>query len=134
VAAKVFAQPDERQTLEKLVFPFIESGIVQEIAAGEYDPAAKFIILDAAIMLEAGWSKYVDKLVYVDAPRPTRVERLTNARGWVAGDVEARERAQWSIAEKKSRADAVIDNSGTPEELGQQVERLLAQWKLIARD
>ena len=40
------------------------------------DPAARFVVLDAAVMLEAGWDDECDKLIYVDAPRPVRLARV----------------------------------------------------------
>ena len=40
-----------------------------------------FYLLDAAVMLEAGWSDLCDRLVYVDAPREVRLQRLARQRG-----------------------------------------------------
>src|SRR6516165_10582986 len=72
----VFGDPHQREELEKLVFPWIESRISQEVDKAKGDQAVAFIVLDAAIMLEAGWNKYCDNLVFVDAPREVRLERL----------------------------------------------------------
>ncbi len=86
------------------------------------------VVLDAAIMLEAGWNKLCDRLVYVDAPRDVRLRRLAQQRGWSAKEVEAREKVQMPLAEKANRADDFVDNSGTPGQLAQQVDQLLRQW------
>jgi len=128
IAAIVVADSEERRALEGLVHPWIERRLAEEVAAAEADPAVVLIVLDAAIMLEAGWNKLCDRLVYVDAPRDVRLRRLAEQRGWSAKEVEAREKVQMPLAEKANRADDFVDNSGTPGQLAQQVDQLLRQW------
>jgi dephospho-CoA kinase len=125
VAARVFANDAERRALEALVFPWIERRFQEEIARANADPDVAFIVLDAAIMLEAGWNNVCDSLVYIHAPRVLRLRRLAEQRGWNAKEVEARERAQLPLTVKVSRADFAIDNSGPPEQVAPQVEALL---------
>ena len=132
VAGLVFNNDEERKALEALVFPFIEQRFREESAKARQDPKVRFVVLDAAIMLEAGWNNVCDRLVYVDSPRELRLRRLAEQRGWTKAEVEAREKAQMPLEEKRRRADAVIDNSGTPEEVAAQVEHLLRQWQLIS--
>jgi dephospho-CoA kinase len=88
----------------------------------------RFIVLDAAIMLETGWSRRCDKLIFVDTPRPLRLERLRQHRGWSEEEVDRRERAQMPLIEKQQRADAVVSNAAGPEEVAHQVRELLAAW------
>jgi dephospho-CoA kinase len=133
LGALVFADAGQRRALEELVFPWIERRIGEEIARARTDPNIALIILDAAIMLEAGWSKCCNRLVYVHTPRAVRLARLAGQRGWSAKEVAARENAQMSLTDKVTRADYVVDNSGPPEELERQVKDLLRTWGL-ARD
>jgi dephospho-CoA kinase len=132
VAKVVFNDDAERKALEDCVFPFIEQHFREESAKARLDPAVRFVVLDAAIMLEAGWNNVCDRLVYVNSPRDLRLRRLAEQRGWTEQEVEARERAQLPLEEKQRRADAVIDNSGTPDEVAAQVERLLRQWNVTS--
>jgi dephospho-CoA kinase len=132
LGAIVFADPAERKALEALVFPFIERRFREEAALAQQDPAVRFVILDAAIMLEAGWNNVCHRLVYVDSPAAVRLRRLAEQRGWSAKEVETREQAQMPLEEKRRRADAVIDNSGSPEATVRQIEGLLRQWNLLA--
>jgi dephospho-CoA kinase len=131
LGAIVFANERERQALEALVFPTIERGICEAIGAARSDPEVKLVVLDAAIMVEAGWDRACDRLVFVDAPHAARLRQLADQRGWSAKEVEARENAQMPLAKKKERADFVLDNSGTPEQLARQVEDL---WRHLQRD
>jgi dephospho-CoA kinase len=127
----VFADAAEREALEGMVFPYIGRRCREEIARALAHPEARFVVLDAAVMLEAGWNKEVDRIVYVDAPRAPRAARLAARSGWTESELAAREAAQWPEDVKKSRADAVILNDAGPDSLRIQVDRLLEQWGLL---
>ena len=99
-----------------------------EAAAHQRVPLA---VLDAAVMRKAGWDKFCDKIVMVDAPQAVRLARA-RSRGWTEAEFAAREAAQESLDEKRDLADLVIDNSGSPEATRAEVRRL---WPaLIARE
>ena len=125
VAGIVFADAGERLALEALVFPWIERRIGEEIAAAQADPGVSLVILDAAIMVETGWHRRCDRLVYVHAPRAQRLRRLAQQRNWSEKEVADRARAQLPLTEKVRRADFVVDNSGPPEYMAHQVHALL---------
>ena len=127
----VFPSPVERSRLEHLVHPYIELRIRQEIDKAVADPAAKFVVLDAAILLEAGWDGVCDKLIYVDAPRPIRLGRVQQQRKWTDLDLANREAVQMPTEKKKERADVVLDNGGLPEATIAQVDELVKSWKLV---
>lgn len=130
---KIFADPAERGVLEALLFPYIERRFREETAKANDDPAVDFVVLDAAVMLEAGWNNVCDRLVYVHAPRAQRLRRLAEQRGWTAQEMAARESAQWPLTDKISRADFAVDNSGPPETVGWHVEELLRRWGILHR-
>lgn len=125
LGAIVFADPKELRALEALSFPWIERRFREEAEKASHDPSVQFVVLDAAVMLEAGWNKVCDRLVYIDAPRELRLQRLAKHRRWTPQDVELRERAQWALEEKRKRADFIIDNSGSREQLTEQIEALV---------
>jgi dephospho-CoA kinase len=131
VAAIVFADPRELLALEALVFPYIEQRIIAEIGHAKSSAHGKFIILDAAIMMETSWHRHCDKLVFVEAPRELRLARLKDKRGWSEAELTKREDAQMSLDEKKRRADALIVNDGPIEKVASQVQELLLQWNMI---
>lgn len=128
IAGIVFPDPAERAALEGIVYPHIQAGVRDRIAAADADPGCRFVVLDAAVMLEAGWHGACDKLIYVDAPRDLRLARVAARSGWTAEDLAAREAAQMPAAEKAARADAVVVNDGTPAELRDRLGRLLNEW------
>lgn len=134
LAGRVFANADERRELERLLFPWIEQRLVEEKAKAANDPTVAVLVLDAAVMLEAGWDRYCDRIVYVHAPRAQRLRRLLEQRGWTVKEVQAREQAQYPLTVKVTRADEVIDNSGPPEATARQVASLLQAWGLPLRE
>lgn len=114
IADKVFAETEEASRelafLESITHDRIGRRLADEAKSlaesGEY-PAA---ILDAPVLLKAGWDHLCDSVVFVEAPEDIRRERAI-ARGWKEGEVARRERAQTPLIVKKNRSDAVIDNS-----------------------
>lgn len=129
LGAKVFADESERKAVERLVHPWITRRIEEEIAAANAQAGVAFIVLDAAIMLEAGWNNVCDWLVYIHVPREQRLQRLAGQRGWSEKEVAAREQAQMSLDEKQRRADFTVDNAGSPEQTARQVAELVARLK-----
>jgi dephospho-CoA kinase len=130
LAAIVFANPAQRKELEAITHPWIRQRIRAEVEEARNDPSVPLIVLDAAVMLEAGWDDVCDHLVYVDAPRKVRLERVARQRGWSEKEIEAREQAQLPLTEKAVRADHVLDNSDSLEHLNQQLNDLLHLWGL----
>jgi dephospho-CoA kinase len=126
----VFADEGARRDLESWVHPWVRRRAEELIAAADLDPQVGFIVLDAAVMLEAGWRDVYDQLIFVEVPRPIQLQRL-QARGWTAEEIAAREQAQWPLTEKARWANAVIHNGGTLEETGRQIDELLRSWNLI---
>ena len=111
----------ERAYLEELIHP--EVGRRLRAEAGRLaERGTLAAVLDAPLLLEAGWDNLCSSLLFVDAPRSVRVARAL-ARGWTEEDFSAREGAQESLDSKRMRADVIVDNSGTPEETRAQLER-----------
>jgi dephospho-CoA kinase len=125
VAKLIFAPPPEGQRerafLEELLHPEIEKRLRRQAEALSA-AGVKTAVLDAPLILEAGWDRFCDYLLFVDAPEPLRLERALS-RGWTAAEFAARQQAQLPLESKRARADAVIDNAGPPEVTQAQVER-----------
>jgi dephospho-CoA kinase len=116
------AGPEELKFLEQVTHPRITERLREQMAAASAG-GAKAIVLDAAVMLKAGWDRLCDTVWFVDVPREMRVERAAQ-RGWSEAQLAAREAAQESLAEKRQKADETIDNSGLPQVTAEQVRSL----------
>jgi len=92
--------------LNRAVHPAILREIRRRISR-----ARGWVVLDAALLFEAGADALCDRVVYVHAPRGQRARRIA-ARGWPPGELARRESFQWPGPYKRKKADYVIDNSG----------------------
>jgi dephospho-CoA kinase len=129
LGAIVFADPAARRDLETILHPrmraWFESVIERE--AGCKRTEKSLVVLDAAILLEAGWDDLCDLIVFVDAPRDERMRRVEAQRGWSRDVFEAREAAQWPCEKKRRNADVIITNDAGVDGLKQQVQRVEAR-------
>lgn len=132
LARLVFASgPDgqkERLYLEQLTHPQI--AVLLRRQADEMAAAGTAVaVLDAPLLLEAGWNDLCESVVFIDAPREVRLERALQ-RGWNKEDFTAREDAQETLQRKRENADVITDNSASPERTQAQVERF---WASLVR-
>ena len=91
------------------------------------DPAVRAIVQDIPLLLEKRLDSGCDVLVYVDAPKTVRLERVERERGWSAADLERREKKQMPLDTKRDRAHYVVDNSVGKSVCLDQVRRILSQ-------
>ena len=127
LAEKVFGDSDEqtqnRNRLNAIFHPAIRTEIQYLIRQAPQDAVA--IILDAALLLEAGWADECDAVVFIDTPLEKRQQRVVENRGWSAEELRRREASQWSLLKKREAAEFIVDNSGSPEEAAQQMTQII---------
>lgn len=125
LAAVVFADPGARARLNAIVHPLVRARAAQLVAAA---PDGAVVVQAIPLLVEVGLAHSFDLVVVVDLPPELAIERLVGARGMSLEDARARIAAQADRAVRLAAADVVIDNSGPPEALENQVERL---WSAI---
>jgi dephospho-CoA kinase len=133
LGAQVFADPALLKRLNAISHPLMARRMEQEIARLRALPAGRrppLIVLDAAILLEAGWDRLCDAVWTVEAPPEIALRRLKARNGLSEPQARGRLEAQLSNAERAARAQRVIRNSGTLEALEQAVAAL---WREVAR-
>ncbi len=131
IAQKVFGDAGAKARLERLVYPLIAAKRGAMIAAVEGASAVKAIVIDSPLLLESNLDRECDSVVFVQASDQQRLERLQRERGWTVEELNRRERWQAPPAEKRARADFVIENDGPPDGLAPQVADILQ--KILAR-
>ena len=127
LGAKVFGDANAMRRLTDIVWPAILALAKDQIAAARRAGAA-VAVLEAAVLLEAGWQSEVDEVWAVAVPPQVAVRRATARDGVDAEAVRARIAAQLSNEERAAKADVVIENSGSPKALA---ERLRHQWRRL---
>jgi dephospho-CoA kinase len=130
LAETVFARkPDgdnRRRQLEAVVHPIIEQERDDQLAAWAAGGVVRAVLVDAAVLLEAGWKDHCAAVVFVDAPESIRASRVAS-RGWSSGELTRREASQWPLEKKRQAADFVIDNSQTLDIAGRQLYEYIDQ-------
>ncbi len=130
LGALVFSSASARKDLERILHPAMRRTFVRAIERAQRRGDSNALVIDAAILLEAGWDDLCDRILFVDAPEPLRLERLAESRGWNADQLNAREQAQWPLESKRQRADFVLSNDSTPEDLQSAIGLL---WEKMVR-
>ena len=128
LARLAFASPEGKAALDRIthgaIFARIEELQLQYAAELEKTSDA-VIFLDVPLLFETGFDRKADLVWVVDVPDEIRVQRVVLRDGLTEEEIWARIKNQMSREEKIARADVVLDNSGTPEELYAQVDARL---------
>ena len=109
----VFADDAKRRTLESITHPRIRDELTRQMAAAQ----SAYVVLSSPLLLESGQSEMVDLSVVVDVPEAVQIERTMARDQNERALVEQIMAAQLDRATRISRADIVIDNSGSLEAL-----------------
>ena len=126
IARRVFADPAVRAEVEAIAHPIIRRAAEERLRAAR-DENKRAAVLDVPLLFEAGWDALADETWVVALPREEQLVRLlARDKAMDAGEARARIAAQMPLAEKCARADVVIDNSGTVEEIREYIGKL---WK-----
>ena len=124
LAAIVFEDHHELDSLSAILHPRIRRRIEERIAAIGPDASIPAAVLDAAVLLEAGWDDLCTHLVFVDAPAPDRCRRTLKHRGWDRKMWQDRENSQISLDNKRNHCDYSIVNSSSVSRLHKRIREL----------
>ena len=126
LGAIVFADPERRRRLEAITHPAIRERFQARLDELAEKGFTGIVIFDAAVMIESGNYKNMDRLVVVVTDDATQAARLQERDG--TDEVEGRRKiaSQMPLAEKAKLADYLIDNSGDREATAAEVRRVFA--------
>ncbi len=123
----VFADPAKLALLNEITHPAIFERIADRLEAAQDRDA--IVVLDAALLIETGLAQRVDVLLVTHSPREVQVQRLAG-KGMEAAHAKARIAAQLPPEQKLAKADIVIENDGSLEDLGKRVDEI---WQELQR-
>jgi dephospho-CoA kinase len=134
LGAVVFSHPEALARLEAITHPLVGQGIDTLISRAKQP----IIVIEAIKLLEGKLADKVDTIWVVDCTPELQLRRLIEKRGMSEQEARKRIEGQNSQRDKLARANVVITNNGTPQELLTQVEaewnKLLAALRLRQRD
>lgn len=124
LGAIVFADDAARELLNSIVHPLVrEAAATLREAADEH----AIVVEDIPLLVETKQQDRFAKVVVVQAPADERIRRMTEDRGWSREEAQARMAAQASDEQRAAVADFLLDNSGTRQQLEEQVAALYVQ-------
>jgi len=124
----VFADEAKRLTLESILHPLIRSRTRQKLA----ELRTPYALVAVPLLVETSFSELVDRILVVDCPEATQLERLLRRDAIPRTEALAMLRAQVDRATRLKAAHDVIDNNGTPEATRRQVEQLHHRYLELA--
>ena len=122
LGTKVFNDEKRLRQLTDIVWPLARSRVEALERKAEADLKSVFV-LEAALLIEAGWRGLVDQVWYVRASSTVRAERL-RLRGHSEAEANTRISARGENTVEEQSADVIIENDGNMETLGARVQAL----------
>ncbi|WP_432210168.1 dephospho-CoA kinase [Marinobacter alkaliphilus] len=118
---RVFENPEERHWLERLLHPVIREELVRQLQSPDAPYSQPYVLLVSPLLLETDQHELVDRIVVVDVPEDIQIERTMARDDNSQAQVERIMAAQMARDERRSRADAVIDNNRPLQDVERQV-------------
>lgn len=116
----VFSSPKKLKMLNSILHPLIGEQIKKEISCfGD-----QLMVVEGALLFEAGWYLLMDKILVVFCSPETQFERLKNILGYNPVQIQGILRAQMPQEEKKLRADFLLENEGNLKKLREKVRKI----------
>jgi dephospho-CoA kinase len=130
-AERIFSSRRDREILNRITHPRIGERLratLRQLAARP--PRARVVVVEAAVLIEAGWESVVDRIIVVRAQHSTQIARLMAGQGLSREQAEARVRSQLPLGRRLRHANYVIDGEAPLSETHSQVR---AVWDDLRR-
>lgn len=129
LAERAFAEQSGQQTLTAITHPYVVKALLQAID-GQAAAGARLVFVDGAVIVDAPFAPYCDKLLVVDAPEQAAIERLCARDGLTPAAAARRLAAQTPRQRLLQVADAVIVNDGDLAALRRRTQNALQELKI----
>lgn len=123
----VFEDPRRMKALTDIVWPATETRLLRRISQIRARSPLVPVILEAALLTEAGWSRMVDQIWLITAPESVRKQRIMQRNGLSEEEACSRIRNQETWVLPSDRPHRFIDNSGGSEQLCNQLYPLISE-------
>lgn len=117
----VFQDIEKRKKLEEIIHPRLKTYVLNFF---EEKKDKKAVVVSGALLYEAGFFPLFDKTIFIDAPKNIRLERLQKRNSLNREDALIRINSQKN--EGKTKADFIIQNTGTIEELKEKIKQIVS--------
>jgi dephospho-CoA kinase len=108
-------------SLTDVLHPRVLAQVEQLITRFNKQPEVRAIVLDMPLLMEVGWEKRCDHIIFVDCKPPIRLERAKKTGFFDADTLKIRENLQISLDKKKRIADSIVDSNSDLSGLSKQI-------------
>lgn len=112
--------------LEQMIYPFLETELRGFFARHRAEPV---VVLDVPLLFESGWDRFCDKIIVVTAPADVLKKRVFERAGMTDEKYTALTRRQMSDAEKRAKADYVVETQRGIEPVREKLAEILEEIK-----
>lgn len=124
LATVIFSDQEKRERLNAVVHPAVHEYVLEQVAAERRAGELDVLILEAALLIEAGYADVCDELWYIYTSRENRMRRLMESRGYSKEKTERIIASQLSEEQFRKWCHAEIDNNTSKENSFRQIDRL----------
>lgn len=125
IAQKVFNQPSLLYSLEQMIHPAVQEEIEKQYEQANQQKKGKLFVAEVPLLFEAGLESFFDTVVVVVTASEISRQRFQKSTGNTEEEYEKRTGRQWHINEKARRADYVIINNGSLQELEDETKKIM---------
>lgn len=131
MAARIFGDGELLQKVNAIVHPAVKAYLLSEIERERESVKHDFLFIEAALLIEEGYSGILDELWYIRADENVRRRRLKESRGYTDEKTDAIFKSQLAEEAFLKNCDVVIDNNGALSGVYEQIEKELGadQWQ-----
>jgi dephospho-CoA kinase len=127
---RVFSDSEQLEALNAIVHPEVQR-LRDQLVDDARRRGDRIVVCDIPLLFERRLAEQFDRIVLVDAPRPVRMDRLVRDRGLETTEAMKMIASQMPAELKRARADYLIDNTGTQQELEFRAREI---WEALQRD
>lgn len=128
---KVFSSEGDREVLNKMIHPEIKKVIDKKRREIAKDDPSAMVLIDAALLIETGAFREMDRVIVVSASKENQIRRLMERGGLSVEEAQRRIKVQMPLEEKLKYADYVINTNGSLEDVRKQVRRIHRELEAI---
>jgi dephospho-CoA kinase len=121
LAETVFVDESAVKAINDIIHPRVLAETEQLIEQYQKDRQVKAVVLDIPLLLETGWEKRCDKLIFVDCREPIRLNRIAKKGVFDENQLKKRENFQISLDKKAKISHYMVDNNNGLSELTKQI-------------
>lgn len=127
IAGRIFGNDELRKSVNAIVHPAVYEAF-DEAAAAADEGGAPAIVREAALLPPRSVRQTLDLVITVSAPKAVRLQRVLDRGGLSVSEIEARMSAQPASEQYAALADEIVHNTGPPENLQGEVDRIWNRW------